>query len=232
MTAGFFFLIPLGLFYLFICFSFSLSSTALSACSLTALIPPSLCVKRKLQAFNIWCVWIAHKQVSVKHDQVILWVLESALPQHHHHIVIPLFPTSKQHKISLFSNTRSLSMNKLAAIWSLSVCMISALINYSLCFSDLTVDGWWNIRLNIHIFRFQIGVWLIRLRPGERVERWCRWVGNIIGRWTGHSLPYFLLSKVLVIHLGSFPMIACYTVLCKSLKQLLIFYIFPRSQTF
>lgn len=32
--------------------------------------PPSPCVKRKLRAFNIWCVWIAHKQVSVKSNQV------------------------------------------------------------------------------------------------------------------------------------------------------------------
>lgn len=31
--------------------------------------PPSQCVKWKLQAFNIWCVWIAHKQVSVKSNQ-------------------------------------------------------------------------------------------------------------------------------------------------------------------
>lgn len=115
--------------YLFI-LAFPSLPPLLSACSLTALIPPSLCVKRKLQAFNIWCVWIAHKQVSVKRDQVILWVVESALPQHHHHVVMTLFPTSKQYKICLFSNLRSLSMNKLAAIWSLSICMISALINY------------------------------------------------------------------------------------------------------
>lgn len=31
--------------------------------------PPSLHVKRKLLGFNIWCVWIAHKQVSVKSYQ-------------------------------------------------------------------------------------------------------------------------------------------------------------------
>lgn len=64
---------------LFLCPSLSFP---LSPCVLFLLF--SLCAKRKLQALNIWCVWIAHKQLFCKEysgessDVSLLWSVSAA----------------------------------------------------------------------------------------------------------------------------------------------------------